>query len=71
MKRKLMSLALCAAMVLTSAAMLASCADKAETTTAAPVADNGIGRLIKGNHIFSTLRMEIGSSKSTTITKFI
>ena len=47
MKRKLMSLALCAAMVLTSAAMLASCADKAETTTAAPVADNGPSSMSK------------------------
>ena len=40
MKRKLMSLTLCAAMVLTSAAMLASCANKTETTTAAPSGDN-------------------------------
>ena len=40
MKRKLMSLTLCAAMVLTSAAMLASCANKTETTTVAPSGDN-------------------------------
>ena len=40
MKRKLMSLTLCAAMVLTSAAMLASCANKTETTTAAPSGNN-------------------------------
>ena len=36
MKRKLMSLLLCAAMVLTSAAMLASCAEPTDTTTAPP-----------------------------------
>ena len=41
MNRKLMSLTLCAAMVLSSAALLASCAEKPATTTPAPSVDNG------------------------------
>ena len=47
MKRKLMSLTLCAAMVLTSAAMLASCAEKKVTTTAAPSVNNGPSTMAK------------------------